>query len=172
MKLEKKELQKAVEQLGKSRDYFDQQIWEKEMQYAKKYEEVGEIHKSYSIWSLIFLFQIGGCNFCWNCRLNLFQSILGHVFGLVKIFHKSEKPVGHALPSVSYKKLVGRTVGQKFESRRGSDYVTNSYGESWDSSCEKSWVPVHNQWVLNWKCLGLYGDRRQNSLLQFTGIKI
>ena len=44
MKLEKKELQKAVEQLGKSRDYFDQQIWEKEMQYAKKYEEVGEIH--------------------------------------------------------------------------------------------------------------------------------
>lgn len=49
MKLEKKELQKAVEQLGKSRDYFDQQIWEKEMQYAKKYEEVGEIHKSCSI---------------------------------------------------------------------------------------------------------------------------
>ena len=27
------------------------------------------------------------------------------------------------------------------------DFVTNSYGESWDSSCEKSWVPVHNQWV-------------------------
>ena len=22
------------------------------------------------------------------------------------------------------------------------DPVTNSYGESWDSSCEKSWVPV------------------------------
>lgn len=48
MKLEKKELQKAVEQLGKSRDYFDQQIWEKEMQYAKKYEEVGEVHMSLS----------------------------------------------------------------------------------------------------------------------------
>ena len=28
-----------------------------------------------------------------------------------------------------------------------SDFVTNSYGESWDSSWEKSWVPVHNQWV-------------------------
>ena len=28
-----------------------------------------------------------------------------------------------------------------------SDFVTNSYGESWDSSCEKSWVPGHNQWV-------------------------
>ena len=23
-----------------------------------------------------------------------------------------------------------------------SDFVTNSYGESWDSSCEKSWVPA------------------------------
>ena len=29
-----------------------------------------------------------------------------------------------------------------------SDFVTNSYGESWNSSaCETSWVPVHNQWV-------------------------
>ena len=29
-----------------------------------------------------------------------------------------------------------------------SDFVTNSYGKSWDSSSEKSWVPaVHNQWV-------------------------
>ena len=28
-----------------------------------------------------------------------------------------------------------------------SDFVTNSYGESWDSSCEKSWVPVQNHWV-------------------------
>lgn len=40
MKHEKKELQKAIEQLEKGRDYFDQQIWEKEMQYAKKHEEV------------------------------------------------------------------------------------------------------------------------------------
>ena len=43
-----------------------------------------------------------------------------------------------------------------------SCFVTNSYGK-WDSSCDKSWVPVQNQWVpvqkqwvLNWKCLGLY----------------
>ena len=28
-----------------------------------------------------------------------------------------------------------------------SDFVTNSFGESWDSSCEKSWVPVRNHWV-------------------------
>ena len=84
MKLEKKELQKAVEQLGKSRDYFDQQIWEKEMQYAKKYEEVGEVHMSlsYSIWSLIFLVQIGGCHFCWNCGLNLFPFHFAPFFGL------------------------------------------------------------------------------------------
>ncbi|KAM7440889.1 kinetochore-associated Ndc80 complex subunit ndc80 [Porites harrisoni] len=48
MKLEKKELQKAVEQLGKSRDYFDQQIWEKEMQYAKKYEETEKHIQEYN----------------------------------------------------------------------------------------------------------------------------
>ena len=28
-----------------------------------------------------------------------------------------------------------------------SVFDTNSYGESWDSSCENSWVPVQNQWV-------------------------
>ena len=28
-----------------------------------------------------------------------------------------------------------------------SDFVRNSHGESWDSSCEKSWVSVQNQWV-------------------------
>ncbi|KAJ7363666.1 kinetochore-associated Ndc80 complex subunit ndc80 [Desmophyllum pertusum] len=39
MKHEKRELQKTVEQLEKGRDYFNQQIWEKEMQYAKKHEE-------------------------------------------------------------------------------------------------------------------------------------
>ena len=44
------------------------------------------------------------------------------------------------------------------------NFVTNSYGESWDSSCEKSWVPVHDQCVpvkkkqgvRNWKYLGFY----------------
>ena len=43
-----------------------------------------------------------------------------------------------------------------------SDFVTNtcSYGESWDSSREKSWVPVHNQGVLSWKCLGLCVTRQ------------
>ena len=30
---------------------------------------------------------------------------------------------------------------------RSSDFVTNSYGESWDAFCEKSWVPVMNQRV-------------------------
>ena len=48
-----------------------------------------------------------------------------------------------------------------------SDFVAYSYGESWDSSCEKSRVPVQNQWVpvkkkrvRNWKCLGHYVTRQ------------
>lgn len=49
MKHEKRELQKAVEQLEKGRDYFDQQIWEKEMQYAKKHEEVSFNQKRWRI---------------------------------------------------------------------------------------------------------------------------
>ena len=44
MKYKKKELQNAVENLEKSRDYFDQQILEKEMQYAKKREEVRKMY--------------------------------------------------------------------------------------------------------------------------------
>ena len=46
------------------------------------------------------------------------------------------------------------------------DFVTNSYVESRDSSCEKSWVPLQanesqfkKQQVLNWNCLGLYVTR-------------
>ena len=67
-----------------------------------------------------------------------------------------------------------------------SDFVTNSYGESWDSCSQKSRVSVHNHWVsvqknrvLNWKCLSLYVTRqliwRQTPelyLLQLTEIKI
>ena len=49
MKHEKRELQKAIEQLEKGRDYFDQQIWEKEMQYAKKHEEVS-LEKQTYLW--------------------------------------------------------------------------------------------------------------------------
>ena len=51
-----------------------------------------------------------------------------------------------------------------------SDFVTNSYGQSWDSSCKTSWVPVHNQWVpvqkkqgvINWKCFGLICNQTVN----------
>ena len=63
-----------------------------------------------------------------------------------------------------------------------SDFVTKvmSYGESWDSSCEKSWVLVQNQWVPVEKTknskLGLNVIRQliwlQNSVLQFTELKI
>ena len=34
-----------------------------------------------------------------------------------------------------------------FENGLYNDFVTNSYGESWDSSSEKPWVLVQNQWV-------------------------
>ena len=58
-----------------------------------------------------------------------------------------------------------------------SDFVTNSYGKSWDSSCEKSWVPVQNQ------CVSVQKNESKieiawvftfvwNSLVQFTEIKI
>ena len=44
--------------------------------------------------------------------------------------------------------------------------IVKLYGEFCDSSYEKSWVPVQNQWVpfkkqiQNWKCLGLYVTRQ------------
>ena len=52
------------------------------------------------------------------------------------------------------------------------------YGESWDSSCEKSWVPVHDQCVpvkkkqgvLNWKYLGFYSLCNQTVNME-TGAK-
>ena len=64
-----------------------------------------------------------------------------------------------------------------------SDFVTNSYSESWDTSCEKSWVPVLNHWVpvekeksQNERALifikpdSYSKDRLPTSLLQFTKI--
>ena len=57
--------------------------------------------------------------------------------------------------------------------------VTNSYGESWDSSCEKYWVPVQKHWVpdikntqvCNWKCLGLCVTRQLIWLISLTDSK-
>ena len=64
-----------------------------------------------------------------------------------------------------------------------SDFVTNCYSESWDTSCEKSWVPVLNHWVpvekeksQNERALifikpdSYSKDRLPTSLLQFTKI--
>ena len=67
-----------------------------------------------------------------------------------------------------------------------SDFATSSYGESWDSSCEKSWVSVQNHWVPVkkkefeieniWDFMqpdSLSEDRLQNSILQlYIEIKI
>ena len=57
--------------------------------------------------------------------------------------------------------------------------VTNSYGESWDSSCEQYWVPVQkhsvpdkkNIQVCNWKCLGLCVTRQLIWLISLTDSK-
>ena len=63
--------------------------------------------------------------------------------------------------------LVHRLLGELSQTAV-SDFLTNGYGSSWDSTCEKLWVPVPNhwvpvpkkQWVLNWKCLVLYATRQ------------
>ena len=57
--------------------------------------------------------------------------------------------------------------------------VTNSYGESWDSSCVKYSVPVQKQWVpdakniqvCNWKCLDLCVTRQLIWLISLTDSK-
>ena len=36
-------------------------------------------------------------------------------------------------------------ISNNLKTYHNSDFVTNSYGESWDSSREKSWVPVQKQ---------------------------
>ena len=48
--------------------------------------------------------------------------------------------------------LNGGPVFQ-LETLEYGDFVTNSYGESWDSSCERSWVPVQNDWKKNFSAL-------------------
>ena len=68
-----------------------------------------------------------------------------------------------------------------------SDFVRNSHGESWESSCEKTWVPDQNHWdsvkkktSSKLKKLGSLcdqavtesEDRLQNSLSQCTEIKM
>ena len=40
-----------------------------------------------------------------------------------------------------------------------SDFVRNSYGESWNSSCEKTWVPVQKHWDSKLKKLGSLCDQ-------------
>ena len=56
--------------------------------------------------------------------------------------------------------------------------VTNSYGESWDSSCEKYWVPVQKhrvpgkkKKVCDWKCVGLCVTRQLIWLISLTDSK-
>ena len=48
--------------------------------------------------------------------------------------------------------MVG-LLRQTFTGLINSDFVTNSYGESWNSSWKNSWVPVKKKRLQNWKCL-------------------
>ena len=36
-------------------------------------------------------------------------------------------------------------ISNNLETYHNSDFVTDSYGKSWDSSCERSWVPEQEQ---------------------------
>ena len=97
--------------------------------------------------------------------------------GNEKDFSGCRKDVLFMLNGTIKKKIAGMT----------SDFVRISYGESWDSSCEKSLVPVQNHWdsvqkttSSELKKLGSLcdqavtesDDRLQNSLSQFTEFKI
>ena len=47
----------------------------------------------------------------------------------------------------------------QLETLKYGDFVSNSYGESWDSSCERSWVPVQNHWKKFFSLVWEYGGR-------------
>ena len=49
-----------------------------------------------------------------------------------------------ARPSLGSNDRVKWRSRLQLKTLKYSDFVTNSYGESWDSSCERSWVPVQN----------------------------
>ena len=49
-----------------------------------------------------------------------------------------------ARPSLGSNDHVKWRSRLQLETLKYSDFVTNSHGESWDSSCERSWVPVQN----------------------------
>ena len=42
-----------------------------------------------------------------------------------------------------YSTIIGKSFVENCSQIVCSNFATNRYGESWDSSCEKSWVPVH-----------------------------
>ena len=73
---------------------------------------------------------------------------------------------------------VFESLKRVYDFIRSSDFVRNSYVESWDSSCEKSRVPVQNYWIsvqkttsFKLKKLGSLCNQAANSLSQFTEIK-
>ena len=51
------------------------------------------------------------------------------------------KDIGRCFADVTNQSEVTYATQAKIS----SDFVTNTYSASWDSSCEKSWVLVHKQ---------------------------
>ena len=58
-----------------------------------------------------------------------------------------------ATPSLGSNDHVKWRSRVQLETLKYSDFVTNSYGECWDSSCERSGVPVQNDWKKNFSAL-------------------
>ena len=87
-------------------------------------------------------------------------------------------PQHYYLSAVSLRKLRRKPGFPSHTCTCTSDFVTKSYGGSWDSSCEKLWVPVLNQWenelkIENaWAFMKPDSHRLQNSVLQYTKIKM
>ena len=86
-------------------------------------------------------------NQLFNCELVLFSfdhfisvstwNCVEQEMPIFRLYSSEEKEI----PSPQLKDLPSK------KSWWTSNFGTNSYGESWDSSCEKSCVPGHNQWV-------------------------
>ena len=83
----------------------------------------------------VVLFRL--CKCCW-WKLNLSHLFSFHFFLSIRQFNDWSLETKFCQIEIEIELFTGPI---------NNDFVTNSYGESWDSSCEKYWVPVQNQWV-------------------------
>ena len=81
------------------------------------------------------LFRLGKCC-CW--KLNLSHLFSFHLVLSIRQFNGWSLETNFCQIEIEIEIFTGLI---------SSDFVTNRYSESWDSSCEKSLVPVQCQWV-------------------------